>query len=151
MNKSSLRNKYSFFWRYRMEFKTQLPDSFVKEKKDEKEWESLIAPTKTLLKILEVLKAVFIILGILMCILFGALSNGAAAIVLNIISTALSFGGLVLLCYIGQLICYARINHLSVEYQQRNLLKEMAGEEKKTAEAENIVVSETISEIDVEQ
>lgn len=47
-----------------MEFKTQLPDSFVKEKKDEKEWESLIAPTKTLLKILEVLKAVFIILGI---------------------------------------------------------------------------------------
>lgn len=110
-----------------------------------------IAPTKTLLKILEVLKAVFIILGILMCILFGALSNGAAAIVLNIISTALSFGGLVLLCYIGQLICYARINHLSVEYQQRNLLKEMAGEEKKTAEAKNIVVSETITETDEEQ
>ena len=86
-----------------------------------------------------------------MCILFGALSNGAAAIVLNIISTALSFGGLVLLCYIGQLICYARINHLSVEYQQRNLLKEMAGEEKKTAEAENVVVSETITETDEEQ
>ena len=55
------------------------------------------------------------------------------------------------MCYIGQLICYERINHLSFEYQQRNLLKEMAGEEKKTAEAENIVVSETITEIDEEQ
>jgi hypothetical protein len=42
----------------------------------------------------------------------------------------LIFGGIVLLCYIGELRCNAQINHLAVDYQQRNLLKKMVGENK---------------------
>lgn len=114
-----------------MEVKTMLPESFENEEKDEKEWEAFIAPMKTILKILQITKGIVLVLGILLCILFAIIGDGTtSSIVSAVITLALIFGGIVLLCYIGELRCNAQINHLAVEYQQRNLLKKMVGENK---------------------
>ena len=114
-----------------MEVKTMLPESFENEEKDEKEWEAFIAPMKTILKILQITKGIVFVLGILLFILFAIISDAkTSTIVSAVITLALIFGGIVLLCYIGELRCNAQINHLAVEYQQRNLLKKMVGENK---------------------
>ena len=114
-----------------MEVKTMLPESFENEEKDEKEWEAFIAPMKTILKILQITKGIVLVLGILLCILFAIIGDGTtSSIVSAVITLALIFGGIVLLCYIGELRCNAQTNHLAVEYQQRNLLKKMVGENK---------------------
>lgn len=114
-----------------MEVKTMLPESFENEEKDEKEWEAFIAPMKTILKILQITKGIVLVLGILLCILFAIIGDGTtSSIVSAVITLALIFGGIVLLCYIGELRCNAQINHLAVEYQQRNLLKKMVRENK---------------------
>ena len=114
-----------------MEVKTMLPESFENEEKDEKEWEAFIAPMKTILKILQITKGIVLVLGILLCILFAIISDATTSTIVSaVITLALIFGGIVLLCYIGELRCNAQINHLAVEYQQRNLLKEMVGENK---------------------
>lgn len=114
-----------------MEVKTMLPESFENEEKDEKEWEAFIAPMKTILKILQITKGIVLVLGILLFILFAIISDAkTSTIVSAVITLALIFGGIVLLCYIGELRCNAQINHLAVEYQQRNLLKKMVGENK---------------------
>ena len=114
-----------------MEVKTMLPESFENEEKDEKEWEAFIAPMKTILKILQITKGIVLVLGIWVVILFAIISDAkTSTIVSAVITLALIFGGIVLLCYIGELRCNAQINHLAVEYQQRNLLKKMVGENK---------------------
>ena len=114
-----------------MEVKTMLPESFENEEKDEKEWEAFIAPMKTILKILQITKGIVLVLGILLCILFAIISDATTSTIVSaVITLALIFGGIVLLCYIGELRCNAQINHLAVEYQQRNLLKKMVGENK---------------------
>ena len=110
-----------------MEAKTRLPESFEKEIKDEKEWEAFIAPMKTILKILHITKGIVLGLGILLCILFAAISDGTTSTIVSaVITLALIFGGIILLCYIGELHCNAQINHFAIEYQQRNLLKKLA-------------------------
>lgn len=114
-----------------MEVKTMLPESFENEEKDEKEWEAFIAPMKTILKILQITKGIVLVLGILLCILFAIISDATTSTIVSaVITLALIFGGIVLLCYIGELRCNAQINHLAVDYQQRNLLKKMVGENK---------------------
>ena len=114
-----------------MEVKTMLPESFENEEKDEKEWEAFIAPMKTILKILQITKGIVLVLGILLCILFAIISDATTSTIVSaVITLALIFGGIVLLCYIGELRCNAQINLLAVEYQQRNLLKKMVGENK---------------------
>lgn len=118
-----------------MEVKTMLPESFEKEEKDERERAALIAPMKTILKILQITKGVVLVLGILLCILlcilFASISDGTISTIISaVITLALVFGGIILLCYIGELRVNAQINHLAVEYQQRNLLKKMVGENK---------------------
>ena len=114
-----------------MEVKTMLPESLEKEEKDEREWAALIAPMKTILKILQITKGVVLVLGILLCILFASISDGTISTIISaVITLALVFGGIILLCYIGELRVNAQINHLAVEYQQRNLLKKMVGENK---------------------
>lgn len=110
-----------------MEVKTMLPESFEKEEKDEREWEAFIAPIKTILKILQITKGVVLVLGIVLCILLAAISDGTTSTIISaVITFALIFGGIILLCYIGELRCNAQINHLAIEYQKRNLLKKMA-------------------------
>ena len=114
-----------------MEVKTMLPESFENEEKDEKEWEAFIAPMKTILKILHMTKGIVLVLGILLCILFAIISDATTSTIVSaVITLALIFGGIVLLCYIGELRCNAQINHFAVDYQQRNLLKKMVGENK---------------------
>lgn len=107
-----------------MNIKLQLPESFEKEEKDEREWESIIAPHVKLLKILRVAKIVIIVIGVLLCVLLAAAGNGTTeGIIVPVVIFAIIFGGIVLLCYIGELHINAQINHLAIEYQQRNLLK----------------------------
>ncbi len=116
-----------------MEENLKMPESFAREVGDGRDWEEFVAPLKTILKILSVAKAVILVLGILLCFLlsFLSLSNGTiASAVSGTITLALIFGGLVFLCYVGELRCRAQIHQLALEFQQRNLLKQIAKKDK---------------------
>lgn len=113
-----------------MEVKSMLPESFEKEEKDEDELAALVAPMRTIIHILNITQAVVLVLGILLSILFAVLSDGTTSTIVSaVVTMLLIFGGIVLMCYIAELRCHAKINQLAIEYQQRNLLKKLVQEE----------------------
>lgn len=113
-----------------MNNKSWLPEAFEKEKKNEREWAELIAPLRRILDILFVVEILIVLIGIVLIILLFALGNGQS-LIQGIITIVIVCGAGVLVCYVAELRCHAQINHLSVEYQQRNLLKKLAVKDKK--------------------
>lgn len=116
-----------------MDVNLQMPKSFRREEQDIQDWEEFVAPLKTILKILGVAKIVVLVLGILLGFLVLCLNLIEGTIVSAVsgtVSIVVIFGGLIFLCYVGELRCKAQIHQLALAYQQRNLLKQIAKKDK---------------------